>query len=364
MFKSRRFIKGQSLIETTFFLIILLMLVAAIVELGGVMQVKLTVVNSAREGARFGTSGATNADITLITQQATSKMLAYREDNADIFVIRAKTNKNGTIVPGNCPPPAKPTATDSYWCVEQTVGAPAGGGMDPLTFVTPAMVAQRLGADTQVVGVAVQYEHHSLLGLPFISYLIGTIPVNSYTIMRVEATSQTPACIVWPIALHESVVGWPNGPANPNLEDILVSDPGGHSVSGNFGWLRWNNNPGEGSAQELAGRLRDPQTSLDEFTNAADTSDHSLNVGDWVWGNTGWVHSKDVEDAVKALEGQYIRVLVFDMLGGSTPPGGACTGSNCSFHVVGYAVVQLTSDMQSPTKSISARFVRFDTGCK
>lgn len=358
MFKSRRFVKGQSLIEVTFFLIILLLLVAGIVELGGVMNAKLTVVNSAREGARFGMSGATDADITLITQQATAKMLAYREDNADIFVIRAKTNKNGQIV-GACPPPAKPGENDSFWCVEQTVGAPAEGGMDPLTFVTPAMVAPRLGADTQVVGVAVQYDHHALLGLPFISYLADTIPVNGYTLMRVEAASQTPGCIVWPVGAHEDALNPPDGPANP--VDILLGtdDP---SERGNFGWLMWNNEPGSGSVPELEERLRNPQTSLDEFTNAADSSDHSLNVGDWVWGDTGWAHG--VEDALRELQGQYIRILMFDMLGGSTPPGGACTGSNCSFHVTGYAIVQITSLMESPNKALYAKFIRFDTGCK
>lgn len=373
MFRKRE--KGQSLIEVTFFLIILLILIAGTVELGAILQTKLMVVNSAREGARFGTVGASNDDITLITQQSASNVINYVDENADIWVIRIKTNTAGTI--DNACPSDLDTA-DSYWCV----GHEVGDGLAEPTFLTYGLVAGEGGLlkgipDTEYIAVAVSYDHQSIIGLPY-AVGGGGMPVNSYTIMRVESNEEYAGCYVWPIAVHTDTVDWygiDGTPGHPNptpLGDIF--NGGG---SGNFGWLRWNDDkvkgqPAPGSSQELARRLNDPKTSLGEFKNAADDSDTHLSVDDWVYGDTGLGIGNDVKTALNDLEGQRIRILVWDQVGDDSPPGGSCSGSNCSYHVVGFALVVLRDldgdgqvwDVSGKNKSIEAEFIGFDDSCK
>jgi hypothetical protein len=356
MFRKRE--RGQSLIEVTFFLIILLILVAGIVEVGAILQTKLTVVNSAREGARFGTVGASDEDITLVTQTSASNVINFSPDDADIWVIRAKTDDSGEIddaCPANIAD-AKPS--DSYWCVSHEVG----GGPEEPTFFTYDMVANATDGllygidDTEYIAVAVSYDHQSVIGLPY-AVGGGGMPVNSYTLMRVESNEDYAGCMVWPIAIHKDRVNWDAHDLQKGtlLDDIIIG--GG---SGNFGWLSWN---GDVDANTLRDNLTTPANSLSQYTNAANSDDHRLSAGDWVYGSTGWVQT--VDDEVEDLAGQYIRILVYDdTAGDDDPPNGTCLGQNCSYHVIGFAIVALTGDMDASSKSISAHFIGFDESCQ
>jgi len=376
MFRKRE--KGQSLIEVTFFLIILLILVAGIVEVGAILQTKLTVVNSAREGARFGAVGASDDDITLVTQTSASSILNYTDENADIWVIRAKTSTGGTVA-DSCP--SDLDAASSYWCVSHEVG----DGPEEPTFLTYDLVSNSQNGllygikDTEYIAVAISYDHQSIIGLPY-AVGGGGMPVNSYTLMRMESNEEYAGCYTWPIAVHTDTVDWygvdgtPGHPKNTPLGDIYNG-----AGSGNFGWLRWNDdkggNPASNSQQALAERLNNPQTSLSEFKNAANNEDTHLSVGDWVYGDEGVSIGKDVKDAINDLEGQRIRILVWDQSGGGSPSDGSpgeCKGDNCSYHVVGFALVVLTDldgdgkifDPSGKDKTIEAKFIGFDDSCQ
>lgn len=359
---SKRSEIGQSLIEVTFFLVILLILITGVVELGAVMNTKLTVVNSAREGARFGVVGTSDVDITLVTQEATSSMLMYREENSEIYVIHAKTGEDGSIA-AICPQDR--LNADSYWCVEHTLGD--GPGLP--AFVMREQVQEEMQSipDTEAVGVAVEYDHHSLIGLPFIDYLVGNIPVNSYTVMRVEATGEgSVGCPVWPIGISQGLI-------DTLSPGDLVEDSIEGGDQGNFGWLSWN---GDTNAETVEDSLKDPlsgecipgQHGDICYVNAADDEDHTLSIGDWTTNATGWMSS--AEDEIDALEGRFVRIVIWDTVQNSSSDGGACTGNACVYHVAGYAIIQIMdidgdgSILNASTKSLEAKFIRVDTSCK
>lgn len=55
--------KGQALVEMAFVIPILLMLVFGITEFGRIFGTQLILINSAREGARFASVGATDTEV-------------------------------------------------------------------------------------------------------------------------------------------------------------------------------------------------------------------------------------------------------------------------------------------------------------
>jgi hypothetical protein len=354
MFRKRE--KGQSLIEVTFFLIILLILVAGIVEVGAILQTKLTVVNSAREGARFGTVGASDEDITLVTQTSASNVINYRDDNADIWVIRTKTDGNGDIADA-CP--SDLDTADSYWCVSHEVGA----GSDEPDFLTYAIVAGDSGLlkgikGTQYIGVAVSYDHQSIIGLPY-AVGGGGMPVNSYTFMPQESNDDFGRCMVWPLAVHTSTVNWPDGWE----KGTLMADIANGAEQGNFGWLSWN---GEVNAGTLSDNLLHPENSLSNYVNPADETDTNLSVGDWVQNTTGWKASEkdEIQQVAEQTRGTYVRIIVWDTAQKDWDDSSKCSGNNCVYKVAGFAIVELTGDMTSCDHQISAKFIRFDDSCQ
>jgi hypothetical protein len=245
--------KGQSLVEFVLIAPVLLVLIAGVVEIGAVLNTKLTVVNSAREGARFGVVGASDEDISSSTQMATSNLFNYQDENANIYVIHAKTGDDARI-DSSCP--ADRDDAESYWCVEHTIG----DGPDAPDFVTREQVEAELNrADTDALGVAVVYDHKALLGLPVLANLVDEIPANAFTLMRVESgNAPSVGCPVYPMALRTDLANWPNGhPKGTQLSDIVIG--GG---AGNFGWLRWNNSPGSTSQQTLEDNLQNPNNSI------------------------------------------------------------------------------------------------------
>lgn len=66
--------RGQALVETALALTLLLLIVGGIVEFGRILSTYLTVNNSAREGARIGAVGGTDADILAAVSRATSSL--------------------------------------------------------------------------------------------------------------------------------------------------------------------------------------------------------------------------------------------------------------------------------------------------
>jgi len=344
--------KGQSLVELALIFPIVLLIVAGLVEIGAVMNAKLTVVNSAREAARYGVFETSDEDITASAQMAAAPRFGYRTENSDIYVIHAKTDVDGSIS-DTCPQNRDEAA--SYWCVNHTLG----NGPAAPSFVTRADLEERLGGigDMEFVAVAVDYDHESIVGLPILKNLAEGTAINSFSVMRLEEGQvESGGCVLWPMGMSTTAANWPNGhPKGTDLESVLdVTDPG------NFGWLSWSGSP---SASTLATDLTNPNNSLSNYTNPLDPHDHTVSVGDWVPGAQGWMQS--VVDEIESLNDRYIRIAVFDTNSDTAgDPNGSCHGNNCYFRIIGYAIVQVDGEMNASDKSLPAKFIRFDTSCE
>jgi len=102
---------------------------------------------------------------------------------------------------------------------------------------------------------------------------------------------------------------------------------------GNFGWLGWG---GCTDAGCLCTSLTPPGNS-DTYVNPYDSSDHVIDVGDWVPGSTGVANAACVRDALDALIAgpKPIYVVVWDAVQGS--------GSNLKYRVAGFAELTMES---------------------
>jgi len=341
---------GQGLVEMALILPFLLVLVIGIVELGIALNRQLTVVNAAREGARFGATGAKPSDIYFETKEATSKMFDFTETNAVIVVIHAETNDDGTDFE---------EWTEKIYPEGSTV-----------PHVTPPEVLAELQAEGQenaenvkLVAVDVEYDHQSLLGLPFVGALAGQIPIGSWTVMRLESFGGVgnPACCVYPITLDMATVNWPDGfERGERMPDIRIG-PG----ESQFGWIYWD--PDDNApAVSLEENLRNACSGPNEYKNGCDPEDTTLSIGDWIAGDSGQTVGDDVRDEVEALKGKYIRIPIWDQFENcNVMPGWCdCREGKDVVHIVGFVVVDVIDvDLTSNPKIIQANFIMFDQGC-
>ncbi len=351
---------GQGLVEMALILPFLLVLVIGIVELGIALNRQLTVVNAAREGARFGATGATPSDIYAETLLATSQMFDFTEANAVVVVIHAETNDDGTDFED---------WTEKIYPEGLTV-----------PHVTPPEVLAELQAEggeenaknVKLVAVDVEYDHQSLLGLPFVGALAGQIPIGSWTVMRLESLGEGVrelACCVYPIAVDIHTVNWPDGlDKYTEMEDIRVGDG-----PGMFGWLYWDPE-GNGSAEVLEYNLEHGcDAALEQFKNACDPEDTTLNSGDWISGDSGESVANEVREEVALLKGKYINIPIWDQFEACNDMPGWCdckSGMQLA-HIVGFAVVNITEvhlapgnpDLPGNPKTISAEFIEFSDSC-
>lgn len=335
--------KGQSVVEMAFALPILLLLVVGIIELGFALNAYVQTINAVREGARFGSMGGSDTGITTVVQGATSYLTQYDDSNSDLYVVR--TDVTGTA-------PVCVVDPSTFQC-EQTLDTPA---LDT-ACITVDELNSRLASSgmptcqSRLVAVDLQYRSPSFLELPLVKQFSEAIPMRSVTVMRMESPRPlSGVCNAYPIAVHRSVLAGKGKGAKIN--DILNG-----TGEGEFGWLRWPNDPSGGSAGALEDALTRPTT--DEFENAMDPDDTHLSVGDWVWANTGLSNSSGARNALDNLKNKgWIRIVVFDQ---HTYDQG---GANGMFHATNFAIVKLT-DYHLPGKnSISIEFVGMDsTGC-
>jgi hypothetical protein len=202
-----------------------------------------------------------------------------------------------------------------------------------------------------VVGVDLYYRSPSLLKLPLVQQLSEAVTMRSLTVMRIEAPRPLSGiCNAYPIAVHRSVLA---GKSKGDRVNDILNGVG----EGNFGWLRWPDDPSGGSAVALVDALTRPTT--DEFQNAMDPDDTHLSVGDWIWGNSGLSNSAGARQALDNLMSKgWIRVVVYD--DASLEQGGV----NGMYHASNFAIVKLTGYNLPGQNSISIEFVGYDsTGC-
>jgi hypothetical protein len=153
-------------------------------------------------------------------------------------------------------------------------------------------------------------------------------------------------CSTYPIAINVSTVA--NAQPGGSLGDMY----NGVGV-GNFGWLRWPARTSAANEGYLIESLNNPGLAATDFEDACEAGDTSLNAGDCVWGNSMISNSNGVREALTALEGQDIRVPVWDISSG--------TGVNSYYHIAGFAIVRITDfDLTGTQNRITAQFVRWD----
>ncbi len=333
--------KGQSIVEVAFALPMLLLLVVGIVELGFALNAYNQTINAAREGARFGSLGGSDTAVTSIVQGAASALTQYDNSNSDLYVVRAELT--GTAP--NCS-----VITDTFSCASvldsDQLDTSCVSGAEILSRLEPQGIEN---CELEVIAVDLHYRSPSLLGLPLVEQLSEAVSMRSLTVMRMETPRPLSAvCNAYPIAIHRSVLA---GKEKGDLIQNIFNGTG----EGNFGWLRWPDDPSGGSAGALEDALTRPTTS--EFVNAVDPEDTHLSVGDWIWGNGGLSNSIGARRALDGLiDKGWIRVVVFDEHSGEG-------GANGKYHVYSFAIVRLT-DYYLPEEWISVEFIGWDsTGC-
>lgn len=122
--------------------------------------------------------------------------------------------------------------------------------------------------------------------------------------------------------------------------------------TGNFGWLTW---AGSTSATVLKTSMTPPGDSY-TYINPLNPSDHVINVGDWVQGSTGNMHSlASILDTYWVNTGQVMVIPLFDTKN-------AGNGANLNYRVAGFAALTITAHhMTGNDKYIEARFVDWVT---
>lgn len=352
--------KGQGLVEFALILPFLLVLVVGIVEMGVILNRQITVVNAAREGARFGAYGAEPDAIYAQTLLATSQMFEFTEENAVVTVIHAETNLDGTGFAEWITNTHPITATVPY-VTQPRVLAELQEGIASVDF------EDKVG-NLKLVVVDVRYDHESVLGLPFVGALADLVSIGSWTVMRVSAprVGGGLGCCALPITLPIwDVEGLSRG---EELTDVRLGDGPGH-----FGWLFWRpDEPGAASTPILARNLLD-RCRARNFRDACD-GNAELTSGSWVWGDSG--EMMGVEDEVEALVGGYYPIPVWDEF---EPCNVLRAQGRCNYcvpgtkvvHIVGFALMEITEVYLSPgnpdlpgnPKTISAKFRGWYGGC-
>jgi hypothetical protein len=264
-------------------------------------------------------------------------MFDFAEGDSVVFVVHAEVNEEG----------------DGFeeWIVN------AWPERDDAPHVTPEGVLAELGeaGGIRLVIVDVEYDHQSMLGLPFVGAVADRIPVGSWAVMRLErlgtgAGGREAACCVLPVALDISAVS----------EDMVDIRFGGGA--GTFGWLFWDPLK-NGNADYLRANIENPCRVAEEFRDVCDSTDTALDVGDWVAGDTGETVSAQAEMEKKI--GHRVRIPLWDRFERCSEIGCDCQPGSQAIHVAGFAIVEVTDvNLTGSPKTISARLIRMDEGCK
>lgn len=192
--------RGQSMLEMALITPVLILMLAALVELGMLANNYITILDAGREGARFGASGdpafrennpdcGTTLDyymqIACLVEQSMSPLTI--NPTRDDVVISVFSIANGSVV-ARLPPEVGENGWSRYGNRTSRFRS-----SDIQTFINPG------DPPSGMVVVEVFYNHHQVLKLPFFTVFIpDPIPVHSYTIMPVSAAEPTPTPIPTP----------------------------------------------------------------------------------------------------------------------------------------------------------------------
>ncbi len=377
--------KGQSLVEIAIIAPILLIMFIGVLEVGWAVRNFVVAQNATREAARFaargryldfseidpaqiGYSSVISHELTSISGQLP---LDVNPDSATgTIIVSHVLVDTGECGGGTEDDLILTPVTPGYGHFTATYGQPQTSRVDFATLAEEMRVeneafncelaarspGQYIPSVNSVIVVETFYGHHLLVGTPFLSPFLADesdlIWLYTKTIMRITAdargqvASAGQGCEVYPIAVHTSTI-------DPLQPGDTTGDIFNGAGAGNFGWMRWNDDPGNNSQTYLCEELINPRLSHNDFRDAKDPGDTSLNAGDWAWGLTGAVNSNDIRDELDRLvnNGITIRVPVWDISDG--------TGSNLSYHIDRFILVRLTA-FDLPQERIRATFVGED----
>ena len=203
----RRKSLGQSLVEFTIMLPVLLMMLSGLVEFGILLNYYLDVIDAAREAARFAADGDPirddagnpldpNPQYFLNVQELTKQSLDFASDSRIDWMSPAVC---GTDIQGDIVISAFSTLGDA---VERRF--PSGTGDDGLSMcsthvsnITTAEVNAILSGSAipngGLVLVEIYYDYHMVLGLPWIrAFVPDPITLHAYSIMPNVNVEPTP----------------------------------------------------------------------------------------------------------------------------------------------------------------------------
>ncbi len=184
---------GQSLVELCIFLPIFLAMLALLVEVGFLVHNYLTLVDAAREGARWGVPGDPFEDTdfySYISNEITlANTFSIPPDASEIDIVVS-------VFSLTTPPMGDPTVTTRYpdddgWSLNEE-GGRGGGDKKPSAFsiadVNTRLQGMSDAPSTGVVLVEIFYEHFQTLNLPLVSQIsdLNPLSLHVYTFMPMK----------------------------------------------------------------------------------------------------------------------------------------------------------------------------------
>ncbi|MCA9933538.1 MAG: pilus assembly protein [Anaerolineales bacterium] len=407
---SNRRERGQSLVEVALFLPIFLVILAGLIEVSQLVITQNRVSQAARVSSRFGATGGQDEGMVIVALNSVTQTLGMADDEWDMWVVRGQVSDDGTAIN------ASTWEFTHAYGISNTVrydridesAIQAEILADLQKDINPTDYDEEVGG-IRFVGLYALHDVESILGLDAVPYLTDLYTIRGFSYMRQtgETAVVTNGCDAFPVTishLARSVTPpgqapnpYPDasdftGPSNPpEYTDFPYHHPDVPLVNaqegdlfyvfegygaGNFGWITWNEGVA-GDANTLNESMAWPGNSKDYtdhgdvsifpatplypwivrgYVNPYDTSDLSMNIGDYVWANTGVSNSNALRTTLNGhidLDRQ-IRLIIWD--------DATDTGSNGKYRIYGFAVFKLHGySLQHGW--ILAEFIRWDTSC-
>jgi hypothetical protein len=175
--------RGQSMVEISLILPLIVLLLAVVVEAGLALNSWMRVNTAARDSMRFALDAGHDDEVAAL---AMSKLPGMNSGDIDIYLIKGSTDCNGNIPPVSPPGPACSGTIPTYWGPKHIHGT---GPSEPK--LTRATLQQRLNVDYRDSNakknvpftiVEIQYKYTPLALGVFLGRT--TIPMTSYAIVQ------------------------------------------------------------------------------------------------------------------------------------------------------------------------------------
>lgn len=394
--------RGQSLVEFALVLPIILLIVAAIVEVGNLLAYHTRLQNAARVAARAGAAGVPDLDLYSIVINSLQSAERYEVDpeHLEVWVIRpavARPNPSGPLEWQDA------ATTDPPWGVEevciwgQVEPCPDAEEAGPATSeVLPSLILDDLEeiGDMALTGVAgepslvgvrmsivvIKYDVPTILNMPIFQIADpaegGRVPMRVYSVMRQEVLQSTidsyvGGCSAYPIIIQGSALDG----KTPGESGIVLNH------GSQFDFVAWrakcDGGPCDTPAQfadsiVVPGNSRDANYGFLEYalTEADDPNpDTAMHIGDWLlrldYGSSAEVANEPgVMDALNdhKTSKRLLRVPYtssgFQSRSGDPPDN----VSKNMFKIAGFVVIRIDY-VASDLSQLNITFVNLETSC-